>query len=133
MLKARLGSVSLVLQVQWTSPHAAFVLTHLSDGTQQLPVAEHDDQEGHDEAEHEQADYVRHVVRRLGWPVNGAGGSRTLGTIAAPAKERWHGPDEGVDPWQGDAQGDLTVVGGVRLSGGHHGAVALIREDSQGD
>lgn len=108
-------------------------LPHLSDGTQQLPIAEHDHQERHDEAEDKQADDVRDVVRRLGRPVNRAGGPGTLWAVAAPSKEWRHGPDEGVDPGEGDAQGDLAVVGRVRLSGGHHGAVALIGEDSQGD
>lgn len=51
----------------------------------------------------------------------------------APAKERRHSPQEGISPRQDDAQGDFAVVGGVCLSGGHHGAVALIGENSQGD
>lgn len=109
------------------------LFTHLSDGTQQLPVREHDHQEWHDEAEDKQADDVRYVIRRLGLPVDRAGCPGSLGAVLAPTEERWHGPDEGVDPGQGDTQGDLTVVGGVCLSGGHHGAVALIGEDSQGD
>lgn len=109
------------------------VFTHLSDGTQQLPIAEHDHQEGHNEAEYKQADDVRYVIRCLGRPVDRAGGPRTLRTIVAPAKERWHGPDERVDPGQDDAKGDLPIVGGVRLCRAHHGAVALIGEDSQGD
>lgn len=50
-----------------------------------------------------------------------------------PAKERWQGPEERVYPGQGDPQGNFTVVGGVRLGRGHHGAVALIGEDSKGD
>lgn len=98
------------MQVQW-KPSPVPILPHLSDGTQQLPVAAYDHQEGHDEAEDKQADDVRDVVRCLGRPVDRAGCPRTLGTIAAPAKEWWHGPDEGVDPGQGDAQGDLTVIG----------------------
>ncbi|TNN81449.1 hypothetical protein EYF80_008221 [Liparis tanakae] len=109
------------------------VVPHLSDGAQKLPVAVHDDQERHDEAEDKQADDVRYAIRRLGRPVDRAGGPRTLWAIVAPAKERRHSPDEGVDPGQGDAQVDLLVVGGVRLSGRHHGAVALIGEDGQGD
>lgn len=108
-------------------------MPHLSDGAQQLPVAEHDDQEGHDEAEDEQADDVGDVVRRLGLPVDGAGGPGALGAVAAPAEERRHGPGEGVEPGQCDAQGDLHVVGGVGLGGGHHGAVALVGEDGEGD
>lgn len=51
----------------------------------------------------------------------------------APTYEWRRGPGKGVDPGQGNAQRDLTVVGGVRLSGDHHGAVALIGEDSQGN
>lgn len=109
------------------------ILPHLSDGAQQLPVAEYDHQERHNQAEDKQADDVRYVVCRLGCPVDRAGCSRTLGAIAAPAKEWWQGPDEGVDPGQGDAHEDLTVIGWVCLSGGHHGAVALIGQDSQGD
>lgn len=119
--KARLGRYSRV------------ILPHLSDGAQQLPVAEHDHQERHDQAEDKQADYIRNVIRRLGLPVDGAGCPRTLWAVAAPAKERWHGPDEGVDPGQGDAQGDLAVIGRVCLSGGHHGAVALVGQHGQGD
>ncbi len=106
---------------------------HLPDGAQQLPIAEHDHQERYDEAEDKQADEVRDVIRRLGRPVDRAGGPGALGPIAAPAKEWRQRPDEGVDPGQGDAQGDLTVVGRVGLGGGHHGAVALIGKDSQGD
>lgn len=68
-------------------------LTHLSDGTQQLPIAEHDHQEGHNEAEDKQADDVRNVIRCFGLPVDGAGGPRTFWAIVAPAKEWWHGPD----------------------------------------
>lgn len=51
----------------------------------------------------------------------------------APAKERRQSPQKGVTPRQDDAQGDFAVVGGVCLSGGHHGAVALVGENSQGD
>lgn len=58
--------------------------THLSDGAQQLPVAEDDHQEGHDEAEHKQADDVRDVIRCLGRPVHRAGGTRTFGAVVAP-------------------------------------------------
>lgn len=108
-------------------------MPHLSDGAQQLPIAEHDHQERQDEAEDKQADDVRDVIRCLGLPVDGTGGSGTLGAVAAPAKEWRHGPDEGVDPRQGDAQQSFTVVGGVCLGGGHHGAVALVGEHSQGD
>lgn len=108
-------------------------MPYLSDGAQQLPIAEHNHQERHDEAEDKQADDVRYVIRRLGRPVDRAGGPGTLWAVAAPAKEWWQGPEEGVYPGQGDSQGDLTVVGGVRLSGGHHGAVTLVGEDGQGD
>lgn len=86
------------------------VLPHLSDGAQQLPIAEYDHQEWHNEAEDEQTDDVRYVIRCLGRPVHRAGCPWTLWAVAAPAKEWWHGPDEGVDPGQGDAQGDLTVI-----------------------
>lgn len=50
-----------------------------------------------------------------------------------PSKKRGQSPDEGIDPRHNDAQGALTVVGGVCLSGCHYGAVALIGEDCQGD
>lgn len=86
-------------------------LTHLPDGAQQLPIAEHDHQEGHNEAEHKQADDVGYVIGCLGGPVDRAGCPRTLWAVAAPAKERRHSPDEGVEPGQGDAQRDLTVIG----------------------
>lgn len=111
----------------------ASTLPYLSDGAQQLPVAEHDGEERHDEAENKQADYVRDVIRCLWRPVHWAGGPGPFGAVVAPAKERWQGPEEGVDPGQRDAQGNFTVVGGIRLGGGHHGAVALIGEDSEGD
>lgn len=45
-------------------------LTHLPDGAQQLPIAEHDHQEGHNEAEHKQADDVGDVIGCLGIPVD---------------------------------------------------------------
>lgn len=51
----------------------------------------------------------------------------------APAKEWRQGPEEGVHPGHGDAQRNFTVVGGVRLRRGHHGAVTLIGEDSKRD
>lgn len=79
------------------------ILPHLSDGTQQLPIAEHDHQERDDEAEDKQGDDVRYVICRLGRPVDRAGGPGTLRAIAAPAKEWRQGPDKGVDPGQGDA------------------------------
>lgn len=107
--------------------------TYLSNGTEQLPVAEDDDQERHDQAEDEQADDVRNVVGCLGCPVHGAGCAGTLWAIAAPAEQRRYGPDEGVDPGQDDAQRDFAVVGRVGLSRRHHGAVALKRQDGQGN
>lgn len=109
------------------------MLPYLSDGAQQLPIAEHDHQERHDQAEDKQADDVGYVIRRLGRPVDRAGCAGTLGAVAAPAKQRWQGPDERVDPGQKDAQGDFAVIGWVCLSRGHHGAVALVGQDSQGD
>lgn len=123
-------SEALTLQRRWLD---SGILTHLSDGVQQFSIAEDDHQEGHDQAEDEQADDVRYIICCLGCPVHRAGGPRTLWTISAPAKERRQGPYEGVDPRQHDAQRDLSVVGGICLSGGHHSAVALIGEDSQGD
>lgn len=108
-------------------------VSYLSDCAQQLSIAEHNRQERHNEAEYKQADDVRDVIRCLWCPVDWTGGPRALRAIVAPAKERRQGPEEGVHPRQGDAQGNFTVVGGVRLSGGHHGAVALIGEDSKGD
>lgn len=109
------------------------VWPHLSDGTQQLPIAEHDHQEWHDEAEDKQADDVGYAICRLCRPVDRAGRPRALWAVAAPAKEWWQGPDEGVDPGQGDAQRDLTVVGRICLGGCHHCAVAFIGEDGEGD
>lgn len=41
------------------------ILPHLSDGAQQLSIAEHNRQERHNEAEYKQADDVRDVIRRL--------------------------------------------------------------------
>lgn len=108
-------------------------LAYLSDGAQQLPVAEHDHQERHDQAEDEQADDVGDAVGRLGRPVDRTGGPRTLRAVAAPAEERRHRPDQRVDPGQGDAQARLAVVGRVGLGRGHHGAVALEGQDRQRD
>lgn len=106
---------------------------HLSDGAQQLPVAEHDHQEWHDQAEDEQADDVGDTVGRLGCPVDGAGCPRTLRAVAAPAEERRDGPGQRVEPGQADAQAHLAVVGRVGLGWRHHGAVALEGQDGQRD
>lgn len=106
---------------------------HLSDGAEQLSIAEDDHQEWHDQAEDKQADDVGYVVGGLGCPVHRAGGAGTLGAIAAPAEQRRQGPDEGIDPGQDDAQRDFAVVGRVGLSRCHHGAVALVGQDGQGD
>lgn len=46
------------------------VWPHLSDGAEQLSVAEDDHQERHDEAEDKQADDVGYVVGCLGPPVH---------------------------------------------------------------
>lgn len=115
------------------APPPSHVPSHLSDGAQQLPIGEDDDYEGHDEAEDKQADDVGYAVGSLGRPFDRAGGARTLQAIAAPAEEGRQGPDQGVDPGQYDAQWGLTVVRSVSLGRGHHGAVALIGEDGQGD
>lgn len=99
---------------------------------QQLPIAEDNDHEGKQQAEDKQADDVGDVVGRLGGPVHRAGGARTFRAVAAPAKQGWHGPPEGVQPGEGHANRHLAVVSGVGLGGAQHGAVALVRQYRQG-
>lgn len=53
-------------------------LTHLFDCIQKLPIAEDNHQKRSNKAEEKQTDDVRYVVRCLGCPVNGAGGSWTF-------------------------------------------------------
>lgn len=62
---------------------------YLPDGTQQIPVAVHYDQEQGDKSGDEQADDVWDVIYCFGCPVYWAGAPRSLGAIVAPAKERW--------------------------------------------
>lgn len=100
---------------------------------QQLAVGVEDDAERQNEAEGEQADDVRDIVWRTCPPVNRAGGAGTLRTISAPAQQRRHGPGHGVKPGEADPCQRWAEVSTVCSSRRHHGAVALVGQNSQGD
>lgn len=110
-----------------------FAESYLSDGMQQFAIGVEDDAERQEQAEGEQADDVGDIVWRLGPPVNRAGGAGTLGTVFAPAQQRRNSPGHRVQPGEADPCQHWAVVSAVGHSGRHHGAVALVGQNGQGN
>lgn len=100
---------------------------------QQFAVGVEDDAEGQEQAERKQADDVGDVVGRLGPPVHRAGGAGALGPVPAPAQQRRHGPGQRVEPGEADPCQHWPVISVAGYGGGHHGAVALVGQDGEGD
>lgn len=115
------------------SQKAAEESTHLSDHTEQLPIGIDNDGKRDYKAKDEKTDDVGCVVGILGMPVHRAGYPWSFWPVAAPAKKRGNGPEQGVCPGQDDACPCFPVVGGVRLCCSRHGAVTLVGKHSQGD
>lgn len=106
-------------------------VTHPPDGHQDATVGVDHEQEWQQEAEDEEAHHVGDTGWRALVPLYRAGGTGALQAIAAPAQERRHGPQQGIEPGAGYTQPGLAEVGQIGLGATQHGGVALVRQHGQ--
>lgn len=103
---------------------------YLFDGPKQPAIAVDHHQDRQSQAESEEADDVGVRLDRLNRPGYRAACSCPLYAIAAPAQQRGHRPEQGVQPRAPNSQQGLTVVWPT-LVVHSQSAVAVVREDHQ--
>lgn len=105
---------------------------YLFDCQQQPAIAVDHHQDGYTQAENEEADDVGVRLGGPNRPGHRAAGSCPLYTVAAPAEQRGHRPEQGVQPRSPNSQQGLAVVWPT-LVVYSQSAVAVVGEDHQGD
>lgn len=105
---------------------------YLFNGVKETNVAVHHDHHRDDQAEYEETDDIRCGLSWLWWPAYWTACTRAFYPVTAPTNQRWHSPDQGINPWTTDGQQCLPVIS-VALVAQGESAVAFIGQDSQGD
>lgn len=105
---------------------------YLFDGVQQAPVAVHHDHHRDHQAEDEETDDVGCGLSWLWGPAHWTARACTFYPITAPAQQRRHGPDQGINPRATNCQQSLAEIVAALVAQGES-AVALVGQHCQRD
>ncbi len=113
-------------------PFPLSLFPHPMNGNEDLPVAVDHQKKRQQQTKDKEADDVRSCFRGVLVPLDWTGGAGTLRTVAAPAEEWWHCPQERVQPAACDEEPGLPIVRHICFWTAENGAVTLVWQYSKG-